>query len=269
MEAEVGEQVVISAAVLRTWRMRIENNDRTFDGLKKLKLRGKELGRPAPEIFHLTEVQVLALSPERQACLFYHLPEVPPAIARMRNLCVLMLDTNDLREVPTQLGQLVNLERLSLSNNLLTSLPDSFAQLRKLTSLHAANNGFQQIPDCLYAVTSLTFLDFSDNSLLSLSERIACLDRLESLILFANLLRTLPNNIGMLTNLRCLWVGKNRLRSLPPSVTALEKLDWGRVHTWSPALDGNPLENPPLDVCKRGVAAIEMYFRQRREVTSP
>ena len=155
MEAEVGEQVVISAAVLRTWRMRIENNDRTFDGLKKLKLRGKELGRPAPEIFHLTEVQVLDLSPERQACLFYHLPEVPPAIARMRNLCVLMLDTNDLREVPTQLGQLANLERLSLSNNMLTSLPDSFAQLRKLTSLHAANNGFQQIPDCLYAVTSL------------------------------------------------------------------------------------------------------------------
>ena len=267
MEAEVSESVV-SAAALKTWRMRIEQSDRTFEGLKKLKLRGKELGRPAPEIFHLTELQVLDLSPERQACLFYHLPEVPPAIARLRNLRVLMLDTNDLRELPPQLGHLSNLERLSLSNNLLTSLPDNLAHLRSLTSLHAANNEFQQIPECLYAMTSLRFLDFSDNSLLSLSERLACLERLESLLLFANLLRALPSNIGLLTDLRCLWVGNNRLRSLPHSVTALEKLDWGRLHTWSPALDGNPLKDPPLDVCKRGVTAIETYFRQRSDVTS-
>ena len=251
----------VSAYSIRSWRMRIELNDRHYAGMKKLKLRGKDLDNPPREVFHLTELQVLDLSPERQACLYYHLRVVPPRIARLLNLRVLMLDTNDLTQIPPEIGMLTSLEKLSLSNNVLSKLPTEFGNLQNLTSLHAANNSFEMFPAVVCTLKSVTFMDFSDNLLITLPDSLGDMVCLESLLLFSNRLQSLPASLGALAQLRCLWIGQNRLRALPPSVAQLQLLDWGPTHTWSSALDGNPLEEPPLDVCKRGVTSIAEYFK--------
>ena len=86
--------------------------------------------------------QVLDFSPEREACIDFHLNRLPPDISNLSNLRILMLDTNQLSELPREISQLVQLERLSISNNHLRRLPDSFTSLQRMESIHAANNRF-------------------------------------------------------------------------------------------------------------------------------
>jgi hypothetical protein len=64
-------------------------------------------------------------------------------------------------------------------------------------------------------------------------------------------------------NLHMLWIGYNRIRHLPISFHRLANLDWGvNGHTTSLAIDGNPLVDPPIDVCKQGVIAIGDYMAE-------
>lgn len=62
-------------------------------------------------------------------------------------------------------------------------------------------------------------------------------------------------------SLHLLWVGYNRLRRLPLAFHRLANLDWGlNGHTSSLAIDGNPMVDPPVDVCKEGVLSIGEYM---------
>ena len=86
-------------ATTKAYRMRIEMEDPLYHGQKKLKVRGRDLLHLSNAVFNLLELEVLDLSPEREACLDYKLTSVPPDIGRLVNLTTLMLDTNDLSQV--------------------------------------------------------------------------------------------------------------------------------------------------------------------------
>ena len=107
---------------------------------------------------------------------------------------------------------------------------------------------------------SLEFLDLSDNHIGSIPPKIGQLKELISFTICQNKVKELPSEIGKLKNLRTLWIGANRLTKLPKEIATLENLDWGGTHTTSSAVDGNPLEHPPVDVCKLGTKAIAEYF---------
>lgn len=146
-------------------RMRITMDDPIYRGLKKIKFSGKELANLPPNLFQLTELQVLVLSPEREACLFYHIAELPVGIANLCNLTVLAIDTNKLTSLPEQLCKLYNLERLAISNNELSYLPAGFTNLTNLQSLCCSNNSFEELPRSICQLKQLAFLDFSGNSI--------------------------------------------------------------------------------------------------------
>jgi len=93
-------------------------------------------------------------------------------------------------------------------------------------------------------------------------ESISKLQKLESLLLFFNQLERLPDSICSLAGLHLLWLGNNRLHALPRRFGQLRNLDWGLRHTSSAVIDGNPMERPPLDVCKKGIDAIAKYFSE-------
>lgn len=158
----------IAGLSVRQLRMRITSDDPTYQGLKKIKMSGKELARLPANLFKLTELQVLDLSPEREACLFYHLTEIPSQICNLCNLTVLAIDTNRLTCLPDELGQLHSLERLAVSNNHLSHLPPSFSSLSSLQSLYCSNNKFDHLPTAVCQIKSLRFLDFSDNDITDL-----------------------------------------------------------------------------------------------------
>ncbi|GFO22285.1 malignant fibrous histiocytoma-amplified sequence 1-like protein [Plakobranchus ocellatus] len=243
---------------LRNIRMRIETEDPLYFGQKKLKLQGRDLLHLPKAVFKLMELEVLDLSPEREACLDYKLAMVPADIGKLLNLTTLMLDTNDLLQVPAEITLLTNLERLALSNNHLSELPNGIRHLKNLSSLHLANNKFEIFPDEICDITSLKFLDFCDNLIQVLPRTICKLTQLETLLLFINHLSKLPDTIVQMEELRCLWLGNNNIRVLPKGFGYLTKLDWRDRYT-SSTLDGNPLISPPLEICRMGPEAIERF----------
>ena len=83
----------------KAYRMRIELEDPLYHGQRKLKVKGRDLLNLSRHVFNLLELEVLDLSPEREACLDYKLTTLPPGIGRLINLTTLMLDTNNLTEV--------------------------------------------------------------------------------------------------------------------------------------------------------------------------
>ncbi|KAK3585257.1 hypothetical protein CHS0354_006305 [Potamilus streckersoni] len=240
-------------------RMRIETWDPLYYGMKKLKMRGKDLSQLTGAVFSLLELEVLDLSPEREACLDFKLMEVPPAIGKLINLRILMLDTNELEDIPKEIALLQSLERLALSNNHLMSLPQEFCRLKNLKSLHLANNDFVHFPLPVCELKQIEFLDLSDNSLVVLPDQIGDLKNLHTLLLFINKIIKLPDSLCKLVEMRCLWLGKNQLRELPRKFGQLYRLDWVTRYT-STNLDGNPLIHPPIEVCRLGPAAIDRYF---------
>ena len=164
---------------LREFRMRIDVTDPFCYGMKKIKLRGKDLEQIPRELFTIDDLEVLDLSPERESCLFHRLPAVPPMICRLTNLKILMLDTNDIFDIPPELCLLKSLEKLSLSNNNIANLPLTFAKLSKLKSLHCGNNRLIAFPIALCSLEYLEFLDLSDNMISDIPPQINQLQNLQ------------------------------------------------------------------------------------------
>ena len=241
-------------------KLRIVTDDPIYKSLNKLKMRGKDLSRIPREVYFITELEVLDMSPEREACLYYKLTSLSPYIGQLINLRVLMLDTNEMVELPDEICLLSNLERLSLSNNHFAELPRNFGRLKKLTSLHLSNNEVKTFPIQICELENLTFLDICNNYVSRLPPQIRNMRSLETLIVFHNNIASLPEEIGDLTQLRTLWIGDNQIKSLPRSIVKLTNLDWGKTYTVSAVVDGNPLITPPVDICKQGVMAIASFF---------
>lgn len=255
----------IDKEILKELKLRVETTDPLYHGLKKLKIRGKDLHALPQVLFTMLELEVLDLSPARESCLDFRLPLVPPSIGKLINLKVLMLDTNELYSVPKEISLLQSLERLSLSNNRLTSLPHGMARLKRLRSLHLANNKFEAFPLEVCDLEALEFLDLSDNLLVSIPADISKLVNLKTLLLNYNKLIELPDSLCELIHMECLWLGKNRLKSLPRDFGNLVNLDWGYRYT-SSVLEDNPLINPPIEVCRKGPVKIKQYFEDLEAV---
>jgi hypothetical protein len=215
--------------------------------------------------FNSFDLKALDLTAERQTGLFY-MRTLPQELFTFRQLRRLHLDGNDIRVIPELLGEnLLNLEVLTLSNNKVEELPGSFARLRNLKSLHLSNNCFVNFPTSVCELKRLLFLDLSTNEIAQLPADIEGLISIETLLLFQNKLDYLPDSIGTLSNLRTLWLGNNKLTRLPRKITKLKKLDWNETtFCLSTNIDGNPLDDPPLSICKKGLKAIEEYFVQLR-----
>ena len=122
---------------------------------------GKDLDDLPNTIFQLKELQVLDLSPEREACIDFHMADLPPSIGNLVNLRVLMLDTNSLSYLPTEICLLENLQQLSLSNNFVKELPKEMEKLANLTSVHLSNNLFKVFPEVGGEILFLPLLLFS------------------------------------------------------------------------------------------------------------
>lgn len=213
------------------------------------------------ELYELTDLEILDITPESKSGLIYTLPRVPPNFNLLINLKSLYLDNNNLVSIPNEIGDLQHLEVFTASHNFLTSLPNAIRKLQNLRSCHLAHNKFDEMPLCLcYLSKSLLFLDLSSNDLRQLPSSIQHLKQLRSFILLNNRLKSLPDVLCQLNKLETLWLGNNQLKSLPNQFSELTNLDWYHHCELSSNFEGNPLEDPPLIVCRQGMKAIESYF---------
>jgi Leucine-rich repeat (LRR) protein len=210
------------------------------------------------------EFDVLDLSTDRSSGMNLPILNLPNDLFRFSQLRRLHLDGNQIKVIPEALGEkLTNLEVLTLSGNNLRLLPESMKNLKKMFSLHLANNKFEKWPEVLCSLEVLRFIDFCSNRLVNVSSNIQNLKKLETLLLFDNNIVQLPDSIGNLKHLRTRWLGKNGLKKLPRSICNLSSLDWDELYL-SSNLENNPLTDPPIDVCLKGLSAIRDYLNQSK-----
>lgn len=90
---------------------------------------------------------------------------------------------------------------------------------------------------------------------------------LTELYIFDNQLSSLPPEISKLKHLTLLNISDNNLSSLPPEILELDlNIEWG--NPWKSniiCLNGNPLENPPVEIVKKGREAVINYFKSEGE----
>lgn len=247
--------------------------------LTKLNVSGNKLTSMPPEITKLKNLTTLNISSNR-------LTSLPSEIAELKNLTTLNISSNELTSLPSEITELKNLTILNISSNQLTSLPPGIAELKNLTTLDISWNQLISLPLGIAELKNLITLNMAWNQLTSLPPGITELKSLTTLYMFWNQLTSLPLEITELKNLTRLDISRNKLTSFPPEITELKNLttlilsdnqlsslppeilelgidiEWeGNSAEKGIFLEGNPLENPPIEIVKQGREAVINYFK--------
>ena len=157
------------------------------------------------------------------------------------------MELNDIKDLIRE-AKISNLTTLNLVFEGLTSLPPEISELKNLTTLNISHNQMTSLPPEIRELKNLTTLNISGNQLTSL-----------------------PPEISELKNLTQLDISGNQLTSLPPEILKLsleiklEKETKRNKYLSAILLGGNPLENPPLEIVKKGREAILNYFMSEGE----
>ncbi|XP_022149909.1 plant intracellular Ras-group-related LRR protein 6-like [Momordica charantia] len=212
-----------------------------------------------------------------------NLQSIPESLtARLLNIIVLDVHSNQLKCLPHSIGCLTKLKILNVSGNLISMLPKTLESCRSLEELNANFNkltklsdtlGFEltnlkklsvnsnklvYLPHSISHITSLRILDARLNCLTSLPDDLENLIKLEVLNVSQNFhhLQALPYSIGLLFSLVELDISYNGITSLPDSIGCLK-----RLHKL--CVDGNPLSSPPPLVFQQGLHAVKEYLSEK------
>ncbi|KAL3743964.1 hypothetical protein ACJRO7_013247 [Eucalyptus globulus] len=203
-------------------------------------------------------------------------------VARLLNVVVLDVHSNQLKVLPNSIGCLVKLKVLNVAGNYLRFLPRTIENCRSLEELNANFNQLVRLPDTIgfellnlkklsvssnklvllphstSHLTSLRILDARLNCLRSLPEDMENLIKLEVLNVSQNFqcLETLPYSIGLLLSLVELDVSYNKIMALPDSLGCLQKLQ-------KLCVEGNPLTSPPVEIVEQGLHAVKQYLSEK------
>ena len=156
-------------------------------------------------------------------------------LAKLTQLKSLSLGSNQIIDV-APLANLAQLKGLSLTSNQISAVAP-LANLTQLTELYLSYNQIIDVAP-IANFTQLTILDLARNQIIDVAP------------------------IDKLTQLEHLDLSNNRIQNLPSSLLQLS-LDWHTdgFHAKGLLLEGNSLQNPPLDVIKSGRQAIEAYYQ--------
>ncbi|KAK7388162.1 hypothetical protein VNO78_22970 [Psophocarpus tetragonolobus] len=209
-----------------------------------------------------------------------NLQNIPESLtARLLNMVVLDVHSNQLRYLPNSIGCLSKLKVLNVSGNLIEYLPKTIENCRSLEEVNANFNKLIQLPESIglellnlkklsvnsnklmflprstSQLTALKVLDARLNCLRSLPEDLENLINLETLNVSQNFqyLECVPYSVGLLLSLVELDVSYNKIKALPDSIGCLKKLQ-------KLCVEGNPLTSPPPDVVEQGLHAVKEYL---------
>ncbi|AKB44605.1 COR domain-containing protein [Methanosarcina vacuolata] len=224
--------------------------------LTTLNISSNELTSLPSEITELKNLTILNISSNQ-------LTSLPLGIAELKNLNTLDISWNQLISLPLGIAELKNLITLNMAWNQLTSLPPGITKLKNLTTLYMFWNQLTSLPPEITELKNLIKLDISRNELTSLPPEITELKNLTRLDISRNKLTSLPPEITELKNLTTLILSDNQLTSLPPEILELGiDIEWESNSAEKGIfLEGNPLENPPIEIVKQGREAVINYFK--------
>ncbi|XP_070567465.1 uncharacterized protein [Ptychodera flava] len=219
--------------------------------IKERIMRKQSLYTLPPYLLKETHLEKVDLSVNKISSL-------PPEMKHFQDLSELILNTNKFEEFPAILSHCKQLRHLDLAGNQIKCLSSSISKLNNLTQIWLGWNDFADFPTelCAPALRNMKEIHISNNKISSLSSSISVFGELEVLDLSHNLLESLPDDVCLLTSLKTLRVAHNYLTCLPAKLTislsSLKVLD----------LIGNPIQDPPPDICSQGVNEVRRYQRK-------
>jgi len=147
----------------------------------------------------------------------------------------------------------LNLFKIDLGH-LSTSI-SKFKNLRKLNLLHTQLSDVSFLKGLVY----LFELSLTGNQITDISP-LRELINLKELYLTGNQITDIFPLLG-LTRLDKLYLGRNKIKFIPKEILELKmEIVFGDESKAGIHLDGNPIENPPLEIVKQGKQAIKAYF---------
>lgn len=219
-----------------------------LSALQALDLQANRLGSLPDSFGDLSQLKMLGLRANR-------LTQLPESFCKLSLLQTLDARFNRLTTLPDGFGDIGTLREVDFHGNLLTQLPQSFADLGNLEVLHLFGSHLTSLPSNFGSLAALEELDLNGNQLTDLPKSFANLKRLAVLDLGCNQLASLPIGLTQLKSLHELILHGNQIvRLLPSFVDVLESLE-------VLDLEGNPLEEPPLEICCQGLKAIRKHYR--------
>ncbi|XP_021891484.1 plant intracellular Ras-group-related LRR protein 6-like [Carica papaya] len=202
--------------------------------------------------------------------------------ARLLNVIVLDVHSNQLKALPNSIGCLSKLKLLNVSGNLIEYFPKTIENCRSLEELNANFNKLTRLPETLgFELVNLKKLSVNSNKLMFLPHSITYLTSLRVLDARLNCLRTLPEDLENLVNLQILNVSQNFqfLDHLPYSVgllISLVELDvsYNKISVLPDSIgclkrlqklcvEGNPLVSPPPEVIEQSLHAVKEYLSEK------
>ncbi|MCC5945338.1 MAG: hypothetical protein JJT94_10405 [Bernardetiaceae bacterium] len=154
--------------------------------VKALRLQGGGLKVFPEEIFDYEQLEILIIG-EVNTGSKNQFTQIPPEIAKLKNLKYLIIEEGALQQIPKEIGKLTELKGLYLNSNQISKMPKSITQLNKLQTLMLSNNRFTHFPQEIIGLkNSLLKLDLSLNNLTEIPNDIRTLEHLKSLYLLYN-----------------------------------------------------------------------------------
>lgn len=181
---------------------------------------------------------------------------LPPTVLCDTSLESLNLDRNKLKRIPG-ISQLCNLKKLILSKNDIADFPEEIQSLVHLEKLDLNQNQIRVIPEGIFScLLKLKHLRLNNNRLSDLPKDLAtCQGSLQYLNLSNNLFQDIPQAVLKLASLQDFYIQNNMLHQLPVGLFTGRPLKMFKAN-------GNPLREPPGEVCAGGIRQILSYFSQ-------
>ncbi|XP_070533318.1 caspase-7-like [Ptychodera flava] len=190
-----------------------------------------------------------------------HLPDWVTKDKSLKRLVKIDARSNNLKDLPDAFEELKCLEVLWLSVNDFTNVPSVVMKLQYLRCLEIDHNKLTKIPASLCNL-GLETLDLSHNKISSLPNEIHKLKYLKIFNISHNELKVIHESICDLTGLCKLNASHNKLTKLPVGLGVRQcKLDL--------SVGGNPLQEPPIDVCNKGMESIREYWIAKQSAKQP
>ena len=268
---------LVNLSVLQIWKCSLKGFPEAICKLavlRELDLSFNDLGSIPRGIEQLTHLTILNMC----SC---HLTEFPVGLCSVASLRNLDLSQNALKQVPSSVKHLTRLSQLCLQDCGFQSFPEAICEMPSLMELDLSGNTVREVPNSITNLSQLTVLWLYKCGFLTFPEIVCELPRLEKLDLSQNSMRTTPWGLAKLSRLSELQLWQCGLEEFPASIQFLRNLTHLNVGNneikvlphfcldlplrCSLFYKGNPIEDPPPEVCDEGEESILSYLHTQRQ----